>query len=78
MIVDSASKSSLASSNSVAQMTACAARALAPTFASSLFAVSVENNILGGYFVYLFLLVIVSITICVSYMLPTKLQKPPS
>jgi hypothetical protein len=53
LVVESAgSPEYVASANSMGQMVATASRALAPIFASSLFALSTGKHLLGGYLVY--------------------------
>ncbi|KAG9096994.1 hypothetical protein FRC07_010849, partial [Ceratobasidium sp. 392] len=46
------SKSSLGTLNGVSQMTISVIRAIGPASATALFAVSVERNLMGGWFVY--------------------------
>ncbi|KAF5359368.1 hypothetical protein D9756_003059 [Leucocoprinus leucothites] len=52
IIAESTPKSILGSVNGLAQMTACIMRTIAPIIASSLFSVSIQGQILGGYMVY--------------------------
>ncbi|KAJ6611122.1 major facilitator superfamily multidrug-resistance, DHA1 sub-family [Mycena sp. CBHHK59/15] len=63
----------LSSTNSLAQMVSTVLRSLAPVIASSLFSVSLEWHIAGGYMVYLALLAIVALGICASFLLPKDL-----
>ncbi|CAK5278620.1 unnamed protein product [Mycena citricolor] len=65
--------SALSKTNSLSQMVATITRAMAPFMASSLFAVSVQNNWLGGYLVYALLLVLV----CVGIFMSFSLEKEP-
>lgn len=75
MIVDSApSKAALASTNSVSQIVACAIRSLAPSLASSFFAISLEHNLLGGRLVYFVLMGIILVATRIAFMLPKRLQ----
>ncbi|KAJ7685856.1 hypothetical protein B0H17DRAFT_1204687 [Mycena rosella] len=52
--------SALSSTNSLGQMVATLSRALAPLVASTLFALSLEWNLAGGYMVYILLLAVVA------------------
>ncbi|KAG9316326.1 major facilitator superfamily domain-containing protein [Chiua virens] len=56
--------------NGVAQTTASIARAIGPASATSLFASSIQNNIMGGYGVYLLLLLVTVATMPLAAMLP--------
>ncbi|KAF9262457.1 MFS general substrate transporter [Marasmius fiardii PR-910] len=51
LIVDNAPKGSLGTVNGLAQMISSGTRAFGPAFASSLFALSLQSGLLGGYFV---------------------------
>ncbi|KAJ7159094.1 major facilitator superfamily multidrug-resistance, DHA1 sub-family [Mycena crocata] len=67
-------RASIGSVNGLAQMVAPTLRAVAPTFASSLFALSLKNNLAGGYMVYI---VLVGVTLCAvrcAMMLPRQLR----
>lgn len=75
LIVDSApTKAALASTNSISQIVACAIRSLAPSLASSFYAISLERNLVGGRLVYLVLMGIILIAIRAAFMLPKRLQ----
>ncbi|KAJ7306824.1 major facilitator superfamily multidrug-resistance, DHA1 sub-family [Mycena albidolilacea] len=63
--------SALSSTNSIAQMVSTITRAFAPFIASALFALSLELNLAGGYFVYILLLGIVATGIFSSFLLPS-------
>lgn len=52
LFIDHSTQEELATVNALGQMMNSSLRSLAPVFATSLFAVSVENNILGGTLVY--------------------------
>jgi len=52
--------SSLGTANGLAQVAQCLARAVAPTFVSCLFALSVDNDLLGGH-LWMIVMVILSI-----------------
>ncbi|KAJ7433081.1 hypothetical protein B0H11DRAFT_1939824 [Mycena galericulata] len=55
-IIDSApDKANIGSVNGLVQMVGTILRAVAPSFASSLFALSTKNNLAGGYLVYIIL-----------------------
>ncbi|KAJ7469905.1 hypothetical protein B0H11DRAFT_1920245 [Mycena galericulata] len=55
-IIDSApDKANIGSVNGLVQMVGTILRAVAPSFASSLFALSIKNNLAGGYLVYIIL-----------------------
>lgn len=66
-------KRSLGAVNGLSQTTVSICRALSPAITSSLFALSLEHNLLGGYAVYLFLIVLA----CFSITLATRLPKEP-
>lgn len=55
-------------------MVASTVRIFAPLVASSLFAVSVERNVLGGTMIYWFLWVFVAIGVFCSFQLPRRLK----
>ncbi|KAL4065393.1 major facilitator superfamily domain-containing protein [Scleroderma yunnanense] len=61
----SPSPASLSQSHGVVQFAMCSARAFAPFLASSLFAVSIDNDILGGY-LWVIVMVIISVFASVS------------
>ncbi|KIY74331.1 MFS general substrate transporter [Cylindrobasidium torrendii FP15055 ss-10] len=71
LIVHSApSPEALATTNGLAQMLCSATRALAPTAASSLFALSLETHALGGFLVYALLIFSMTVLVWWSLMLP--------
>ncbi|KAJ7288064.1 major facilitator superfamily domain-containing protein [Mycena rebaudengoi] len=72
IVTSSPRASALSSTNSLAQMVATILRALAPVIASSLFSLSLEWRIAGGYMVYVILLGIVSAGIFTSFLLPKE------
>lgn len=75
IVVDNASsKPAMAKINSIAQMTATAVRALAPMAVSSLYALSAGLNILGGYMVYIVLLLALGIGARNALLLPRDLK----
>ncbi|KAJ2926058.1 hypothetical protein H1R20_g11036, partial [Candolleomyces eurysporus] len=61
----------LGSANGAAQMVASGNQAVASAFVSSLFSLSIQRNLLGGYAVYYILVVLVAITIRASQYLPS-------
>ncbi|TFK98636.1 MFS transporter [Pterulicium gracile] len=75
-IIDSASDSTLGSINGLSQMVASIMRALAPTIASSLYSVSLQQRyFLGGTMVYWILIGITISGIYMSTKLPTQLYR---
>ncbi|KAF9007549.1 major facilitator superfamily multidrug-resistance, DHA1 sub-family [Cyathus striatus] len=73
LLVQSApSKASLGSINGIAQMLGSVMRSIAPTFASSLFSISLQRHIAGGHMVYYVLLVLIVAGIRLSFMIPRK------
>ncbi|KAJ7575491.1 major facilitator superfamily multidrug-resistance, DHA1 sub-family [Mycena floridula] len=75
LLVDSApSKAALAGTNSLGQIVACCLRSFAPSIASSLFSVSLQYNLLQGYFVYAVILANVLIGMRVALRLPGKMR----
>ncbi|KAH9481768.1 Major facilitator-type transporter psiT2 [Psilocybe cubensis] len=58
--------------NGVAQMLGCAMRTIAPTFASSLFSISLQKKLAGGDMVYYVLIAITVVGIRCSALLPNK------
>ena len=74
-ITDSApSQSALGSVNGLAQAVACVSRSLAPSAASSLFAISLQRNWLGGDAVFYILMGVVVCGIRSGLMLPRTLR----
>ncbi|RXW25540.1 hypothetical protein EST38_g339 [Candolleomyces aberdarensis] len=61
----------LGSANGAAQMVTSGARAVAPAFASSLFSLSIQHNLLGGYAVYYIFMGLTVIVIQASRYLPS-------
>ena len=66
-------KWSLGATNGLAQTMVSIQRTVGPAAAASLLAFSLEHNILGGNFVYVMLLAIVSFGLGVAVLLPRKL-----
>ncbi|RDB26103.1 Efflux pump azaL [Hypsizygus marmoreus] len=67
------SKRSLGATNGLSQTTVSIARAIGPAMATSLFSVSVEHNLLGGYAVYAILLVFSSFAVFLGLQLPHEM-----
>ncbi|KII95734.1 hypothetical protein PLICRDRAFT_227118 [Plicaturopsis crispa FD-325 SS-3] len=65
-------KRSLGATNGLAQTTASIIRAVGPASATSLFAVSVERNILGGYAVYAILALVALVSLLLVQWLPER------
>jgi hypothetical protein len=63
-------KRSLGATNGIAQMMVSIQRTIGPATAASLFAFSLDNNILGGNLVYLVMLAIVCVGLSVAVQLP--------
>ena len=75
VITESApSQSALGSVNGLAQAVASISRSLAPSFASSLFAISLQRNWAGGDAVYYISMGMVACAIRLSFMLPEGLN----
>jgi len=69
----SPSKRSLGAVNGFARVVASVQCAVGPAVADSLFAFSVTNNILGGYFVYVVLLTLVCVGLSIAVRLPKRM-----
>jgi hypothetical protein len=69
-IVETTPKPVLGSINGLVQMVGCIMRTFAPTFASSLFSISLEKNLAGGYFVFIAMICVVIGGIRCSFLLP--------
>ena len=68
------SRSSLGTMNGLAQAMASITRSLGPSFASSLYSISLQWQLAGGNAVYYVMMVIVVIGIRFTFMLPTTLR----
>ncbi|KAF9259464.1 hypothetical protein L218DRAFT_665877 [Marasmius fiardii PR-910] len=73
LIVDAVAPGTLGAVNGLAQMLASGCRGLAPSVTSSLFALSLQSQIAGGYFVYIVLLGVAAAGTMCSFMLPQSL-----
>jgi hypothetical protein len=63
-------KRSLGATNGLSQTTVSVARAIGPAISTSLFAFSLENNLLGGYAVYAFFFVLTVLSLLFATRLP--------
>ena len=68
-------KRSLSATNGIAQTIVSIQRTVGPAAAASLFAFSLENNILGGKFVYVVLVAVVLFGLNVAVLLPKNMWK---
>ncbi|KAI9434840.1 MFS general substrate transporter, partial [Lactarius indigo] len=77
MFVSSAApnKRSLGALNGLAQTVVSTQRAVGPAAAASLFAFSLQNNVLGGQFAYAVLLSLACVGLCVAVQLPRNTWK---
>jgi len=75
IIVDHTPRESLGAANGLAQAVASGLRGVAPSVASSLFSISLERRLLGGHFVFYFLMAVALTGMRVLSLLPT-LAKP--
>jgi hypothetical protein len=66
-------KRSLGALNGLARVMASVQNAVGPAVAGSLFAFSVTNNVLGGNFVYMVLLILVCVGLYIAKLLPRQL-----
>jgi MFS family permease len=71
----SAPASSRGTVNGISQTTASIARAIGPALSTSLFSLSVECNILGGYAVYAFFFVLSVAALLLGRRLPEQVWK---
>ena len=74
-ISSAAPKGSIGATNGISQTMIAIQRTIGPATAASLFAFSLDNNILGGKFVYVVMLAIVCLGLCVAVQLPGNLWK---
>lgn len=73
--MDSApNKASVGSVNGLAQMVGTTLRSAAPSFASSMFSLSVKNNLAGGNLVYIILVGLTLGAVRCSLLLPRRLR----
>ncbi len=75
-IVDGApNKAALAVTNGLGQAAGTISRTVAPIFATSLFSLSTEHDLLNGYLVFIILLGVTLAGVRVSMMLPHTLRR---
>ncbi|PBL04236.1 MFS general substrate transporter [Armillaria gallica] len=67
------SKASLGATNGLSQTTASIARAIGPALATSLFSLSVEKNVLGGYGAYALFVVLSVLALSLAVKLPMEI-----
>ncbi|KAF8875928.1 major facilitator superfamily domain-containing protein [Infundibulicybe gibba] len=72
VMASSPNKHSLGATNGLSQMSVSLIRAVGPALATSLFSLSVEKNVLGGYAVYVVLFCIPCLVIFLAVLLPEK------
>ncbi|KAG6817273.1 hypothetical protein H0H87_010934 [Tephrocybe sp. NHM501043] len=77
VISSSPNKKSLGATNGLSQTTVSFARAVGPAMATSLFSLSVEKNVLGGYGVYIFFLLLSCLAIVLATHLPRDMWPEP-
>ncbi|KAH6909206.1 major facilitator superfamily multidrug-resistance, DHA1 sub-family [Coprinopsis sp. MPI-PUGE-AT-0042] len=77
LVVTNAPKGAMGAANGMAQLVASSMKAVAPTVATSLFSISLQENLLGGYMVYFILLAVVCTGIRLSILLP-ETESPPT
>ncbi|KIY71228.1 MFS general substrate transporter [Cylindrobasidium torrendii FP15055 ss-10] len=65
----------LSVANGLAQMVATAVRGLCPFLISSLFSITLQYNIAGGFFIYIFISVIALFAVGLSLLLPRRVTK---
>ena len=70
------SRRSLGATNGLAQTIVSIQRTVAPAAAASLFAFSLNNNVLGGNFTYVVLTALVCVGLCIAAQLPKNTWKP--
>ncbi|KAG8215032.1 hypothetical protein J3R82DRAFT_8440 [Butyriboletus roseoflavus] len=63
-------KASIGATNGIAQMIVSVMRAIGPAAVNSAFSLSIEKDIMGGYFGYWVMVSMVGLTLWVGYLLP--------
>ncbi|KAJ7075173.1 major facilitator superfamily domain-containing protein [Mycena belliarum] len=71
-ITTSAPKSSRGTANGLSQTSAALARAIGPAMSTSLFSLSVQHNLLGGYMVYFIYLLLSGLALLLAARLPDE------
>lgn len=69
----SPNRRSLGGTNGLAQLAASIVRAIGPALSTSLYAATIEHNWLGGYAVYVIMVVLTGVSLVVGNMLPADL-----
>ena len=72
ILVDHTPRESLGAANGLAQAVASGLRGVAPSVASSLFSISLEQRLLGGHFVFYFLVAVALTGMRIISFLPTS------
>lgn len=67
------SRRSLGATNGLAQTTVSMARAIGPALSTSLFSLSLQHNIIGGYGVYFIMTTFTILALLLAIQLPTKM-----
>ncbi len=70
-------KASLGATNGLSQTVVSITRAIGPAFATSLFSLSVEKNILGGYGVYALFFILSILALFLAVQLPKEMWEDP-
>jgi len=70
LILDGIPNGYMGTINGIAQMVAAGTRSLAPSFASSLYSVSLEKHLAGGYMVFFVLLALHLVGILCTTLIP--------
>ncbi|KAJ3571158.1 hypothetical protein NP233_g3935 [Leucocoprinus birnbaumii] len=65
-------KRSLGATNGLSQMAVSISRAIGPALSTSLFSYSVQHNVLGGYGVYLLMIILSFLALLIATFLPTR------
>ena len=71
-VTASVPKSSRGTANGLAQTSASLARAIGPAMGTSMFSLSVQYNLLGGYFVYVVFMTVSALALVLAAQLPEE------
>lgn len=74
LVISSAPAGALGATNGLAQVISSATRTLAPTFASSIFSISLQTRLIGGHLLEIVMLSVTLVGILVSLRLPKQLD----
>ncbi|KAK0218324.1 major facilitator superfamily multidrug-resistance, DHA1 sub-family [Armillaria nabsnona] len=75
LVIQSAtSRAALGSTNGVAQMAGSGIRSFAPYFASSMFSISLETQLAGGFLVYIIILVLILVLLWLGFKIPKRFK----